>query len=744
MKRTSAKFLVRPLLLFLVIGLPAFSQEPRIGGWLKPPLDATLITTTGERLPQTRMRFETPPELGEATPAANLFQFEAEPIAPRLEAIRTIQLREETTQWISSQPTAVETFYLGETGHASPPPPDWRRSFGQASVWQPGVDCQPGVQAPFLNRAHYLWAPPRANEQFAKGDFLFRQRFDLANRAQIVRATLRVACTGEMVEIALNDSPVHFGGRAIFGIAEFEVSSLIREGENIIGVRARSLRDAPMHRDAIAYHIELQRVATAPGERADGARQIVLIGRGGDRVWGEIEGFSPQQVLIKTEFGNYSMPWSVTKALVFPQGWRKVEAQSQSLTDRIKGLFGGGGGSERRLEAYGAPLRFWPREKTPEQEIVLADGATSKNDPSHVQGDKLVLQGAAENYAVDLETVVAVYPPGEPWPLLQKPRAKVGPIFCKMLTLRGDTLFGILRQAYGKRTILETQSGDFLRIPPDQIIRITFPYHGLAAFSSDALNSPAAARVAILAQAGGLNGKGADYDELSAELQEAVFLAGLESAMLPQEDLIDAARLTPDRYSVIASVDPLGEYPDTLAADGDARAALERYVDQGGVLLLFSRGGALRTAVVSSQGRFMRTLREGDGLADRFGLETVHPGTKSARAHGPFDHPPNQAAGLVFERAIAPPAGLEALPSRLEPAPMLSAPFYPMIDTAAQAHVVYEIIDEAGRRYGPALSVVRRGNGRIVVIDHLLWRAQFDGEDFTRAALPVILAWAAK
>jgi hypothetical protein len=65
-----------------------------------------------------------------------------------------------------------------------------------------------------------------------------------------------------------------------------------------------------------------------------------------------------------------------------------------------------------------------------------------------------------------------------------------------------------------------------------------------------------------------------------------------------------------------------------------------------------------------------------------------------------------------------------------------------MVSTQGAASVIYEIRDETGMAYGPALSLVPKGRGTLVIIDHLLWNSRPDGEPFSERILPALLRWA--
>jgi hypothetical protein len=299
-------------------------------------------------------------------------------------------------------------------------------------------------------------------------------------------------------------------------------------------------------------------------------------------------------------------------------------------------------------------------------------------------------------------------------------------------------LSGLLRRADAAGAVVETQGGDRVRVPYADLIRIAFPFHAIDALTTV---GPASPKIGLLARAPGDGSFARTYAGLSAQVQEAIHWCGLEWESPTLDDLVDPAAMTAARFPVLVTVDPLGEFPDTVRRDGDARAALVNYVRSGGALVVYSRGGALRTAVIAGEGRFIRSFSR-PSLASDFGLDALMPADASADVR-PFDRPPNDRPGLAFQLAPDAPAVLKSLPPRVELEPMPSAQFYPLIAERGR-RTLYALTSADGTKWGPGLSIAPFGEGAVIIIDHLLWAGEVDGEPFTRAALPLLLLWAAK
>jgi hypothetical protein len=252
--------------------------------------------------------------------------------------------------------------------------------------------------------------------------------------------------------------------------------------------------------------------------------------------------------------------------------------------------------------------------------------------------------------------------------------------------------------------------------------------------------------IALIAQAAGQEAYRKPFLSDARDVQGAAFAVGVPLVNLELPVLIDPRQFTPKNYPVVVSVDPAGEYPHTLEKPGDGQAALVRYLERGGVLVALSHGGAFRAALIRAGDGLRRSADEVQTprLLDLLGLATVRPREKPIKdfAAQAFDHPPNEPREIFFERASEAPRELQGLPRHVPLVPMHKARFYPMVSTQQAATVIYQLKDETGEVYGPALSLVPKGRGTLVIIDHLLWHSRPDEQPFADRILPAVLRWA--
>jgi len=742
-----------PLIALLVVlpGAAAAQGNWPLKLWPRRELRATLATLQGETLPAESIRLKTPPDLASPPPGGSLYDWRAEPGNPAFETLRAILVQTETVEWLSSGAGELECFRLGPVGGASPPPPDWRRSFGQPA-WTKAAAVEGSATLPYLNRAQFCWVDPKQPNLEAQGEFLFRQRLRSRSPGLISRAILRVGGRIDFLSLSLNDRPIHLAGQADFRLGEFDVTPLVRDDENLVAVWVRTRPESLIEQPALAFQLEIWRVAT-PGRRASEGwtSRAILISTGGGRLLGEPSIMSQERIIFQTRYGTWALPWEGARGLLFPLSMmgETPEVKKENAWQIALGRFWPGRPSgPLEPQGYGLPLKLLP-EALPGT-VLLSGGRTTRTHPTFFAKGRLhLVSRTGESYSVGGSEVVGIYPPEPAEALIRRPSSDVALLYGRLRTARGETVSGVIRQLDGRGAVLETPAGDFLKLPTEAIVKVTFPYHGLAGPAARAPAALAAAgepqkgQVGLLGQAEGAPPAArADYLALASQVQEAAFLAGLECVQPTQAELTDAEGFLPARYPVLVIVDPLGEYPETLGQEGDAQAALHAHVRSGGALLLYSRGGALRTAVRSHQGRFLRSPAEG-GLARLLSLETLHPAGRLPSGEAPFDRPPNLALALQFQRAGGLPDPLLGLPETIDLPALAAAPFYPMVEALRRGSVIYQLRDDSGRRYGPGLSVIPAVGGKVIIIDHLLWHSVVDEEPFTRIVLPRILSWAA-
>ena len=699
-----------------------------------------VVTADQAVYPLEGITINTPEDLD--APGAPLYQFSARPAPPRFLEIREIVLNPLETNWMGSRPEAMECYWLGEARAPAPAPPNWRRVIGQTPRWNRAVATRETGRLPFLNHAIFCWAPPPPDAGSLPGVYLFRQSFDLNETRRIARATLRVTTNANLIEGSLNEYPLHLAdGQPPGSIAVFEVTSLLRPGPNILALKARELQGVPGTDYGLAFHLEwVEREQTRPDPMPD-PRSALATGDNGDRLWGRIAQMRGTGVQLETRYGTWGLDWEECTGILFPHGW-PVQLQQPGLGEWLQFWKKPSAPPPSTPHAgYALPLATIPQPL--QDRLLRTEGRATTAKPQYADAGQLVIEAyGGEKYALPLGEVLGIYPPRPVQRSLRRVAPQATSLYCRVQTVTGETVSGLLRQLNRRRAVVQSASGWFLTIPSKWVATIVFPYHTPAATRTD---RPRKGGIAIVGRIEGQEAYEAAWQADALDVQAAAYSIGVKAEILTMENLIDPNRMDPKTQPVLVSVDPVGEYLHTLYEDGDAQKALVWWLDRGGIMVVLSRGGAFRTAVRQRDGRFVRTIAE-PSLADRIDVETVRPTTGGALAGAlgavhPFDHPPNTSQHFFFQRTSRLPEGLYALPRRINLAPMISAPFFPMVGRHQQGSVLYYLADMDGGFYGPALTLLPKGRGWVVIVDHLLWESRPDGRPFSETVLPTLLQW---
>lgn len=722
-------------------------------GFLKelfmPGIRSEVWTVKGEAMWLDGIRLSTPPDFSRLAPNDPIARFSAETALPGGDLffgrIQKMVLGETATAFLGSTPQQMEYYRLGDVRNAVPPPPDWQRSFGQIPPWHRAAEIPDATGLPFLNHAAYCWNGRAGSSEPDPGVYLFRQNFRLDPAQPAIRATLRLATNVDLIEAAFNEHPLHLVGASKPSQAEFEVTPLLRPGDNILALKVRA-RSGGATNYGLAFHLEVTRLkgagaraAAAAAQRPDPAAALA-IGRRGDRVFGTVTDLNEKRIQMTTTYGEYSIDWDDCKALLFPAGWRKPQAaRRQGLREKFfPGAAQPTPAAADDLTLYGLPVTMKPDRL--HDCILLTEGRVVTAKPSDLGGGQIYFEGAGgKQIAMAMSEVVGIFPPTPEEETFRRPPREVSILYCQVSTRTGEAFNGLLRQISPDAVVVESEGGRMMTIKSDNVASIQFPYHSATLSTDEARKGP----IGVLAQAGDLEtSQTRTYDRDVEQVEGACFVIGAESKDLTLEQQVSATLLRPDRTPVLVSVDPAGAYMNAWFGSGDAQAALEKYVSEGGVLVALSRGGALRTALQNEGGGKLKTVQPAPGLAELFGLRAsrdAKPTTATAPAAPDLQ---NEASGLFFQRDVQAPEGLGALPRRIEMATLESASFAPLNSGAPDAMVVYTLADASGKSFGPALTITPHSRGWVIFIDSLLWESRIDGRPFTEIGLPVLLKWA--
>lgn len=718
-----------------MLGMSAFAAAPPmvLDGLLGGGPAGQARTIDGESVWLDQIRFSTPRDFEKLPAGAQIYTFDTTPKAPDFEAIQEFSFETMTEEIVGSRPDALETYRLGNARIAVPPPPDWRRSYDQIPPWGRAVAAQQVDHLPFINGAVFCWVAGPAAPRGSNNVYLFRQHFELLQHERLARATLRLATNTDPLEISINDHPVEVATKVGYKLAAYEITPLLQPGINLIAIRTAE-RASSTEAPAIAFHVELLRRAKETAPPARKQTDALITSKNGDRIWGAVHDMNADGIGVDTSYGRYRLDWNECATVLFPAGWHEAPPEPK-LVQRVRGR----APVPVELPLYGLPLKSAP---SPIQDcLLLTENRRTTARPNYARDGQLNFEGIdGKKFSMPINHVLGIYPPQPLEVNFVRPRVETATLFCRLMTTRGEQLSGLLRQLRGSEAVLEIDASNFLTIKTKYISTIYFPYHSSDQFGA----KPTVQKIGIMPLAPGSEAYRVTYQNDLRRVQAAGFSIDADTANLAVENLVDTAQLNPALLPVLVYIDPVGEYVHTLGATADAQNALLQYVEQGGKLIVLARGGAFRTTVLKDGANMRRTPAEmtRPNLADSLGVKVVRPPVAAGGTIVAFNHPPNDGRTIFFQRSgQLPHKELFGLERRVQLGSMVSAPFYPMVASSG-AITLYDLRDESSRIYGPAMQIIPKGRGSVIVIDHLLWESEIDDVPFSERELPKLLRWA--
>jgi hypothetical protein len=700
-------------------------------------VDVDLRTVDGNVVPADRFKMASARDLAQLRPGEPSYTIHPAGLPP-FEKIQRIDFKGRTLgrSWVGSHPDQIQFYRLGNTRHTVPPPPDWFRQIDHSPAWNPATSLEDAAVQPFLNHSISCWVDPEQHPRGEGSIYLFRQAFELKGFDQIARATLRIATNSEFREGWLNERPIHAGQGLDAGIIELEVTGLLRDGTNILALQLGE-RPVPVNRRyGLLYHIEITTHRSGRASPRSRVPTALLTTDSGDRVWGHVRAIRGSQLEMDTAYGFYSIPWEQCTGLIFPGGWNSSIPEKSGH----QWFRSGRESTIAKVNPCAIPVNTMPPSL--EDSILLTDMRRITAKPTYVAHSKLHVEDNQGNqYTVPTHEIMAIYPPRTIKPRVRRPQQPAAVLYCRLKTIFGEELSGWLLELNGGRVMIESSGHGQLLIKPEWISDIYFPYHATPISQE---RSGASSTLGILEQIEGQESYQPLYEQDSRAVRGAAFSMGMTNRTVPAESLVHNTSTPSDTYPVLMYIDPIGEYMHTRDEEGDVKDALIEYIYGGGTLIVLSRGGAFRTAVIRKSDRLARKPSNmvAQPLHEKLRIINCQPFRRNMEKIRPFDSPPNLGHSFHFQRSSRLPAGLSGLPRRIMMSPMLSAPFYPMTSSEGDGTMIYSLEDDSGSQFGPSLTILQRGRGHLVLIDHLIWDSKINGRPFSERILPVILHWA--
>lgn len=648
-----------------------------------------------------------------------------------------LQIRWRPTQRcvITSGPQ-TECVSLGEDLDTSLPT-DWADA-SNALHWLPAQAPRVFHQWRHLPGSQWVWTAASWFSPDHRERALFRHTFEIPEGLRVVEATLLLGVDDALTAGRINgvDLPIP-AGRA--GVLRWDVTHAIRPGANLLALVAldNSSRSSPaesslLNAAGLAYRLEVRGVPDAgPPERLPTCVAHLI---NGDRIGGALRLIDDSRVGLATAFGNISID----------RDWvREILVASQPAPTGLP---------PAAREASGlAPIVFaLPRALPPWTPGLLL------NDGTHLSGRVLrterrgvvVKPRYSDAWLVNSDEIQTIFVNGPSEEGHFRYPSENGPRLCRLTTLAGDRLSGLLERLSTDQVELNVPEAPPLRIPTAQVVECTFPM-GSRLWAKRLIERSGAAderQILVWGHCGDTERELSYEENLAAQIQQVALDLGFPVQWIDDVRLASGSP-DPAETPVLMIVDDSEEFPLTVNRPGDGLDSLLNYARSGGALVLIPAGTPFYHAREwTGQSWTIRPLR--GSVPATLGFNYLTPGDWRPDARA-FELPENRGETLLFER-VAHAAPWDLLPQRLVFPPLEDARFRPILpvegDTSLTFTPIYRLVSDSGESFGVAMALIRHGEGdlsraRIYHIAPALARAVDDlGEPALHRLLPTVLA----
>ncbi len=655
----------------------------------------------------------------------------------------------------------VTCYSLGNVSQYVPDPPDWYKPGGETSQWEPVDFAHPNHSWYHVPGSSWIWSSSSWGS--TTGEIvLFRQKFDVPKNLQVVDAEIMVTADHQVEVMYLNGYEIDPLRKSLIGsCVTYNVRSLIIPGLNLFALKAKNERNEEVNFAGIAWRVRIrgiQGVKDASRAEAPGAVAIAL---NGDRISGTISQLSPESVIIKTEYAQVPIALSWTRRLLI--NYHVETTPGEPAEKKKKGfltrIFTKEASPDAPQVRIAHPPFAWSEDNldgisTDFVGVLLKDSREIKSVPIGLHEQLMYIQtDYGQQTAISLDKIKALY---------LTPQRKSGflrfkepdlPYVCNAILLNGDRISGIIESIEPTFLEIATPYAGIIRISFDRLLRCEFPMNVLLSTTENVKKwSEVKNRSFNIGILGDPIGTTPYRTEEARELYNNLYRSLVQMQLEPEQinalKLIEPEVLSPERMDLLVNIDAREHYYYSVKSPGDGHAALMKYINEGGNLLIMGSGVPFYYGYTARQGEWL-TITRGEEILTPLGFDVVLPGEFNPQAQS-FELPENPVTTLKFKRIMSQvdPAEISLLPEEVPFPPSADSRFRPVVPGNLkdndQFFSIYELVDSNGKRWGPAMAILKRqsATGRrqtFIYVSYQLARARINGQDFVDYLMPVAI-----
>ncbi|MFH0794491.1 MAG: hypothetical protein V2A74_10725, partial [bacterium] len=605
-RRFSEALLILP---FLFLSWPAAALQPADQEIRLVFLDQTVDEGRVEGMLNTLDQAARQPHLA---PLIQLHR-QRETVSYGLSDLGKIVFYREERLTFTSNDANVYAYSLGQASSTTPDPPGWsdpREPLPES--WKPTSLADVFSGWLYIPGAAWIWSEGRWFETNNE-TVLFRHEFEVPADFYIRRAVYEITADHHLDSLFINGAPLPITRESLVGKRlALECTSYLRNGQNLLAVKASNDRRADVNYAGIAYRLRLWGYSGATNPPVTNASAVVVFLKNGDRLSGDITKWDKHEVTVKTPYAQISVAFAWVQEILLNYPDDVVPfTHKPSLGEKLTGIFKKASASKQPRLLPALAWRISPDESVKDSLIELKTGESLNGEVVDAGASGFVVKPRfGTSYEIAVKNVRRIVPRES----LQEGLLRYDPRFYAFISrtelTNGDQMTGLLQTLDSHRLTLETPYAEKFDIALNQISSVGFPYHYAALYRKKLEELATASPLPPVALIGDQSSSEQSLDyNLNAQVTNLLEELGLTHRWIDPVELVTPELFNPQKYPVLLNLDCDESYYHTVREDGDGFKALLDYTRNGGSLIHLGRGHPFYYAKVAAQDQRAKTIR---------------------------------------------------------------------------------------------------------------------------------------
>ena len=590
----------------------------------------------------------------------------------------------------------------------------------------------------YIPQACWLWYKKNWNNSEDE-TILIRQNFNIPNNKKIISGVLKIAGEKEIIGLFINGESINCDSIEAKKPSIWDVSYLLRNGNNFIAVKARNKEDVkkPMNPAGISYRIDVKTFADKNSKIKDNVPGVIVFIVNGDVIKGKLKRINEKYITVVTDYTTLNIDRDWIRKLVMNYG-------SVNNDQAMKGILQTKAPSKMQREVK------WqmPDSSETKEGILLNSNDLLEGKVLSINKEKLFFK---PNYggeiAYPISSVNSIFFNTIENPMYYNFPPEFQPFTIKIRFLNNDLISALINNIADNSLIISAPYAYTTSVKTNSIINTEFLYSlsgDLSKETFDYTNKKGITpKVAIIGE----------FDQKTLPLEnnilfkttQAVESMGFDWKVLSANELTNKALFNKKNYPILINLDEHQQFYRTLKNENDAMIAIIDYANkESGTVISLGVGNPFYFGLTAEKSIWEKKV-VGNLLSAQLGMNVKTIGERSENCI-PFEKPFNNNNKYSFIKNSY-VEYTKYLPNNVEFPQSENTSFYPISrpnDAKYSFYPIYYLHDDCNTNYGVAMAVIiykgeNGENAYTVYASHLLSNTKFEGRSMVDYILPVIM-----